>query len=321
MSSELNSYFERLRSSLQVGQQAEDDVIRELRSHAEDRLAELERSGLTRGEAARALLGRLERPRSLARQFREAHSRASWQDASAAAAAFLLASALYATHLWSHPGAVIAVASVIVGVTLYGLWQGRPAWFYPWAGLALTLLSFCGFFAFTVLKGGIPPLSEGKFDAVTVLGVAGAALYVPLAVAILASCILVASRRDWLDASLMLSPSAPVVVWLAVVHQHGGVLEARASVAGADTALAAAFIAMAGAAAVFVRVRTRSAKLTTMIVTAALLLITASYIYDPQLSLATLTARSFLLCGFLLSPAALDALVARPPWPAAASEE
>ncbi|OGO52050.1 MAG: hypothetical protein A2148_06895 [Chloroflexi bacterium RBG_16_68_14] len=204
------------------------------------------------------------------------------------------------------------MASAIVGVTLYGLWQGRPTWFYPWAGLALTLLSFFGYFAFVLLERAARLMAEGHFDTITWLGFAGAVLYFPLALAILASCIRVASRRDWLDASLMLSPSAPVVVWLAVLHQNGGIREAGLSLAGADTALAATFLAMAAAVAIFVRVRTRSLKLATMLATAALVLLAASSIYEPQLSLPALTGRALLLFGFLLSPAALEAAVARP---------
>lgn len=295
-------------------------MVRELCTHVEDRLAELQATGLGKEEALRVLLRRLDRPRVLARQFQQAYRQASWHDVFTAAAAFLLVSALYATHLWSQPPAVIGVAFVIVGVTLYGLWQGRPSWFYPWAGLALTLLSFCGYFAFVLLERAARLMAEGHFDMLPMLGFAGAALYFPLALAILASCILVASRRDWLDASLMLSPSAPVMVWLAVLHQNGGVQEVGASVAGADTALAATFLTMAAAVAVFVRVRTRTLKLATMFATAALALFAVSSIYDPQLSLPTLTGRALLLFGFLLSPAALEAVVTRPTGRIASSE-
>ena len=312
MSSEFDAYFQRLRSLLHLHPSAEEEVIRELRTHVEDRLADLERAGLSQQEARRLLFRRLDRPRALARQFQEAYLQASWHDACTAAAAFLLVGALYATHLWNQQVAVLGVASAIVAVTLYGLWQGRPTWFYPWAGLALTLLSFCGYLAFALLERSARLLADGGFDSVSMLGFAGAALYFPLALIILGSCILVASRRDWLEASLMLAPSAPVVVWLAVLHENGGLRETGSSMAGADSALAATFLAMAAAVAVFVRVRTRTVKLATMIATAALLIFTVSAIYDPQLSLAGLAARTVLLWGFLLSPAALQALGASP---------
>lgn len=311
MSSELRSYIERLRAHLHLSPSVEDEVVRELQTHLEDRLAELERAGLAREEAARSLLQRLDRPRALARQFQETHLQASWHDASAAAAAFLLVSALYATHLWSQPAAVLGVASLIVGVTLYGLWQGRPAWFYAWAGLALTLLSFCGYFAFVLLLRAARLMADGGFDRLSLLGLAGAVLYLPVALIILSSCIRAATRRDWLDASLMLAPTAPVVAWLAVLHQSGGVREAAASSAEADTALALIFLAMAVAVVAFVRVRTRAAKAATMIATAALVLLTVSSIYETQLSLPALTARALLLIGFLLSPAALETITLR----------
>lgn len=311
MTHDLSAYFETLRSHLQLTPVEEREVVNELRSHVEDRLADLRRSGLSEAEAERAVLRTLDRPRALARQFQQALRQATWHDAVVASTAFLLAGVLYAMHLWDQPLAVIAVAVAIVGATLYGLWLGRPAWFYPWAGLALTLLSFFAYLAYALLARSAGTLGDGP-DAVSLLGFGGALLYFPLALGILASCILAASRRDWLDASLMLSPTAPVVAWLAVVHQEGGLREASGFVAGADTALAATFLAMAGAAAVFVRARTRSAKLATILATGALALLALSAIYEADVSLTALTARAVLLFGFLFSPAVLEAVVTRP---------
>lgn len=311
MASELHTYFQHLRSSLNLSPRLADEVVREMETHAEDHLAELERQGLSREEATRTLLRGMARPRALAGEFRQAYVRPSWHDALSAAAAFLLVSALYATHLWSQPAAVLSVAAVIVGVTLYGLWQGRPTWFYPWAGLALTLLSFCGYFAFSLLESTAGPIGNGATSPVLVLGFAGAAVYFPIALVVLGSCILAASRRDWLDATLMLTPTAPVVVWLAVLHQNGGILDGAAAVAGADAALATTFFAMAVAVAVFVRVRTRTAKLGTLFATAALVLLAASTIYDAQPAPALVTGRAILLFAFLLSPAALESIVTR----------
>ena len=281
--------------------------MRELRTHVEDRVEELQNAGLSEDEALRVILRRLDRPRVLARRYQDAHLAGTWHDAAMAAAAFLLVGVLYATHLWSQPVAVTAVAALIVSVTLYGLWQGRPPWFYAWAGLALTLLSFGGYFAFVLLERA----SDGGFDYVALMGFAGAALYVPLALAILASCIRVASRRDWLDASLMLSPSVPVIVWLAALHAGGGSLEAGSAVAGADAALAATFLAMAGTVAAFVRVRARPLRVATLVATALVLLVLVSTMSGSNASLTALTGRALLVFGFLLSPAVLEALAAR----------
>ena len=316
----IHSYIDRLRTHLHLSPSEEEEVVRELRAHMEDRLAELERTGLGREEAERALLHRFDQPQMLARRFQEAHIQTSWHDASIAAAAFLLASALFATHLWSQPIAFLGVASIIVGVTLYGVWQGRPAWFYAWAGLALTLLSLCGYIAFVQMDRAVRLLLDGGFDALSMVGLAGAALYFPVALVLLASSIRSACRRDWLNASLMLSPSAPVVFWLASLHQSGGVLNAGSAVAGADNALAATFLAMALAAAIFIRARTRGAKVATLVATSVLMLLVFSSVYDLQPSLLDLTVRTLLLLGFIFSPAALDAVASRPTHSAASHE-
>lgn len=285
--------------------------MRELQTHVDDRLQELEDAGLSHDEAMRTLLQRFERPRALARKYQDAHSVSTWNDAAIAASAFLLAGVLYASHLWSNAAAVIAVAAVIVAVTLYGLWQGRPRWFYPWAGLALTLLSICGYFAFLLLDRAAGSLGEGGYEPFSLLGIAGALIYVPLAIAILASCVRVASGRDWLDASLMLSPSVPVIAWLTTLHQNGGALEARDAIAGADTALAVAFLAMALAAAVYVRAHARQVRMVTLLAMGFVLLLTISGMQDAGLSLTALMGRALLLFGFLLSPVALEAFALR----------
>jgi hypothetical protein len=77
---------------------------------------------------------------------------------------------------------------------------------------------------------------------------------------------------------------------------------------------------MAAAVVAFVRVRTRAAKVATMIATAALMLLTVSSVYETQLSLPALTARALLLIGFLLSPAALEAITLRSLGPTADEE-
>lgn len=310
--SDLQAYFEHLRAHLRLGPTVEEEVVRELQTHVEDRLAEMEREGIRRPEAERRLLRALDRPQVLARQFQAAYMPATWSDVLTAACAFLMVAALFATHLWNRPAVALAVAAIVVGTALYGLWQGRPAWHYPWAGLALTLLSFCGYFAFVLLDRSARLAAHSGFDNLSLLGFAGAALYFPIALVIFGSCILVTSRRDWLDASLMLSPTAPVVGWIIVLHESGGIRAPGAAVAVADTALAATFLAMAAAAAVFVKVRTRSLKLTTLIATGALILVMHSSIYEPQFSLAVLAGRALLLFAFLLSPALLEAFVIRP---------
>lgn len=313
MSSELHSYFQQVRSYLQLGAATDDEVVRELRTHVEERLRELRRAGASEDEAVRTLLHRLDSPRRLARQFQEAHLRATGHDALLAALPFLLVSALFATHLWRQPLVAFVLAGSIVGMTLNGLCQRRPPWFYAWAGLALTLIAFCGYFAFGMAERAVGLIDAGALDPLSALGLAGAAVYFPLALVVFISCILAACRRDWLDASLMLAPSAPVVVWLAVLHQaNAAVASTGTPLTGADSTMALTFLALAVAVAAFVRVPVRAVKLGMLVVGGALLLTAVSYAADPQLPLASLLARGLLLFAFLLGPAALEALV--PSW-------
>jgi len=304
----LQSYLAELRSHLDLAPEASADVVRELEAHVEDAILDLEAGGLPADAAADRAIDRLGRPRALARQYVQAYTTTSWHDAAMAAAAFLLVGALYATHLWPWPPAVAGVAVVVVAVTLVGLWQGRPTWFYAWAGLALTLLSFCGYFAFVLLDGSADAIGQAHFRPVQMLGFGGGVLYFPLALSILASCIRAASRRDWLDASLMLTPSVPVAVWLFVLHQNGGIRDGSVVVPEADSALAATFLSMAVAAAIFVRLRSRTMKLATMLAASVFVVIAVSSAYDPDLTFSSLTGRSVLLLALLFSPALVEKL-------------
>jgi len=215
--------------------------------------------------------------------------------------------ALFATHLWSQPFIAFVFAASIVAMTFNGLLQRRPPWFYAWAGLALTLLAFCGYFAFSMAERGLSFIGSGSLDVLSAFGLAGAAVYFPLGLFVLLSCILAANRRDWLDASLMLAPSAPVVVWLASLHQGatpGDV--ADPALTRFDAPLALVFLALAPAVAAFVRVPLRAAKLAIMVATASLLLVASSVGAAGETSLLGLLAQGGALFGLLLAPAAVE---------------
>jgi hypothetical protein len=299
--SPLQAYFQQVRTYLQLDPAVDDEVVRELRAHAEDRLEELRRTGASEDEALRAVIRDFESPRSLARRFQEAHARVTWHDAVLAGLPFLLISALFATHLWRQPVVAFIVGVSVVGVTLNGLRQRRPPWFYGWAGPALTLLIFFGYVAYSMAERAAGLIADGALDLSSAFGLAGAAVYFPLGALILASSLLTATRRDWLDASMMLAPSVPVVTWVVLLHQDVGV----GDVTRMDAAMALVFLAMAPAVAAFVRVPLRSLKL-------GLLLTTAAVLFGAVVSSAGLPAVAALALGialfaFLLTPLVLDA--------------
>ena len=239
------SYFDRLREHLRLDDSIEADIVRELQAHVEDRVELLVQGGASDRAARARVIGRMGRPQTMAHLMRRAHVVTPWPEVLAGSAPLLLMAALITGRLWQQPAFAVGASVLVVAVTLYGLLQGRPTWFYPWAGVALTMPLVAGYFAFEVLREQIPALAAGSSDATVVLGVAGAALYFPVGLIVVVTAVLVAARRDWLDASVLLSPLPGVFVWIVAVHHAGGIRHANASMAGTSQLLGVAYVCMA----------------------------------------------------------------------------
>lgn len=305
MSSEVASYFARLRAHLGLADGVESDLMRELSAHIEDRVAELQRRGVSEPEAHRIAISGFGRPQTFAHRLRQASLVTPWSEALLGAAAFALVALLVGPGLWRQPIAATAAGALIIAVAVYGLWLGRPAWFYPWAGVALTIPIGVGYIAFAILHRELPRLADGTITPFGLAGVAGAALYFPAGLAVGAGAVLVAVRRDWLDASVLLSPLPGMLVWVIGVHRSGGILSG--GIPPASPILGAVYLCMAVAAVMFLRAPVRTLKVTTLVTSAVVLLAGSTLLLTPDPGLMTIAARSALLLAFLLSPA----LVAR----------
>ena len=311
---QLGSYFDELRRSLSLEPAAADDVLRELQTHADDCLKDLRRKGQGDELLEKVLRRHLGRPRVLARLLQEAHTQATWREALLAALPFLLAAILFATHLWHNPAALAGFGAVVVAVTLGASWHGKPSWFYTWAGIAMAMLVVCGYLAFLVLRSHASDVVGGTKNPLILLGVSGAAVYYPLAVLVLCWCTVVVVRRDWVLASVMLSPLPAMTMWLAAVHHAGGILAPDWSqAAGYDASLGGACLGMALAGATIVRAQSRTARLVTLVSSVLVILAVTSGARGPGSLLAVTGGQGALVLGFLLIPAAIDGLMAANP--------
>ena len=308
MSSDTNGYFVRLRTHLRLDGRIEDDLVRELAAHVEDRTGALIAEGIAPERARRTAIEALGRPQTLAHLVHQAHFVTSWRETAFGASAFLLMAMLIGLGLWHQPIAATAGGSLIVAIAVYGLWLGRPAWFYPWAGIALAIPIVFGYVAFELLHRELARVADGTVSAAGLAGIAGAALYFPAGLVVVAAAVLVAVRRDWLDASVLLSPLPCALVWVIGIHRAGGIMsEGAAAASGASVIAAGLYLCMAAVMLMFLRASTRSVKVTTLVAGAVALLAGATFLIDPAGGLVTLTGRAALLVAFLLSPA----LVAR----------
>src|SRR6185295_17256045 len=192
MSSDVTTYFDRLR--LHLGDAYDADVLRELASHVEDRVDALVSRGMPPDRARRSAIDALGRPRTLAHLLRQARLITPWRDALAGASAFALLALIVGMELWSAPLVAIAASAVVIGIAVYGLWLGRPTWFYPWAGVALSLPLVVGYLAFSLLHREAGVMLDGGATPLALAGIAGALLYFPVGAFVVAAAVLVAVR-------------------------------------------------------------------------------------------------------------------------------
>ena len=307
MSSETTAYFERLRMHLRLGDPVESDLVRELATHVEDRVGQLVADGMPEARARETAMAGLGRPQTLAHLVRQAHLVTPWTEALAGAAAFLLVGLMIGTGLWQQPLAAAAAGTLVIAVTLYGLWLGRPAWFYPWAGIALTIPIIVGYIAFAVMHREVPLLLDGTAGPLGLAGFAGSLLYFAVGLVVVAAAMLVAVCRDWLDASVLISPLPCALVWVIAIHRAGGITSAGAALTDTGALLCAIYVCMAVAAVVFLRAPVRSLKVTTLVGAALVLFLGSTLLLDPSGGFVSFAGRAALLLAFLLSPA----LVAR----------
>jgi hypothetical protein len=303
MSSDVAGYLDRLRTHLRLGGSSDADVMRELAAHVEDRVDELVARGIPAVRAQRMAIDALGRPRTLAHLLQQAHLITPWRDALFGAGAFAFLAAVVGAQLWRVPALAVPSAAVVVAVTLYGLWLGRPAWFYPWAGVALSLPLVAGYIAFALLHRA----AGGAVTPLALAGIAGAALYFPVGLVVVAAAILVAVRRDWLDASVLLSPLPGVLVLIIAAHRAGGLAAGADPVPAASLMAFALYACMSLATLLFLRAPMRHLKVMLLVGGALVLLGGSTMIAWPDGGVVTLAGRAALLLAFLLSPA----LVAR----------
>jgi hypothetical protein len=249
MSTKFN-YTDRLKGYLRLDSTIEGDVVRELRSHLEDRRHELLESGLTKKAAAATAAKLLGSPRVVARQMYEVHSQGSWRQALFAALPHLLVGALFALHFWQNIFWLLGTLGTLIGAVLYGWCHGKPTWLFPWLGYCLTPVIAVG-----ILLIYLP--SGWTWFAITA--------YVPLALLVIFSATKKTIKKDWLFASLMLLPIPIVLGWiLALEIEDKFVLLAQLNELAPLIALSFAVLALTVAA--FIRIRQRWAKIGSLLI-------------------------------------------------------
>ncbi len=290
MATELDRYLKDIRENLRIDPTAEEEVLTELETHAEDRLREMKEAGLSDEEAAKECVGVLGSARIVARQIYEVHSQGTWRQALLASLPHLLFAALFALKWWGI-GWLPALIGLVIATAIYGWCRGKPGWLFPWLGYAL-----------------LPVVAAGLLLLYLPTGWAWATLlaYVPLVVWLLCYITIKSIKRDWLYSALMLLPVPSFVGWFLAAQQENkftGLNLGRLN----DFApwIVMSFLVLAISVVVFIRLRQRRLKVVALGISGVSTLATVAFA-GSRVGFPVFLALILLLLVFLLVPAFLD---------------
>ncbi len=141
MNKTLDSYLHNIKSRLRLDPSVERGFLREILTHLQDKTAELRQSGSSQDEATTKATLSMGSPEVMAEEMYQAHSRGSWTEAVVAGVPHLLFALFFALHLWQNPlWWLPLMTAILLIVTIYGWWHGRPVWLFPWLGYSLVPL-------------------------------------------------------------------------------------------------------------------------------------------------------------------------------------
>ena len=292
MTTTLSHYLDDIRDNLRLDLSDEKEVINELETHIEDRLQEMRQAGLSEEEAANTCVKLLGSAKSVAHQIYEAHSQGSWRQALFASMPHLLFALLFALNWWQGIGWLSIMLVLVIGTAIYGWWHGKPAWLFPWLGYSLLPVVAAGLLLLYLPRGW-------SWLAIV--------FYIPLALWLVYSIVVLTIKRDWLYSSLMLFPIPIIIGWFLAVELDGRFPEfSMQRLHDFAPWIGLSFLALAAAVATFVRLRQRWLKIAILVVSGLLTLTMVAYYADGRLSMTAFSILILAMLGLFLSPALIE---------------
>jgi hypothetical protein len=290
-----SNYIDSLKDHLRLDTTTENNVVREIHTHIEDKKRELIESGLSERQATAAATRLMGSPEIVARQIYEVYSQGSWLQAIFAALPHLLIAAFFALHWWQNTLWLLGILIAVVGTVFYGWFHGKPAWLFPWLGYCLLPVIAVGILLI-YLPGGWAWLA--------------ASAYVPLALIIVFSVTKKITRKDWVFASLMLLPIPIMLGWilvlwfLALEHENGFLSYEQLYEFAPLIALSFAVLALTVAA--FIRVRQRWLKVGVLLTLEIFVLVIMALTGKSSINMGGWLSLVLLAVILVLGPALLE---------------
>jgi hypothetical protein len=287
----LGEYLNNIKYHLRLGYPAEKEIIRELRSHIDDKLEELHDKGLSEEEAINTCLKLMGSAKLVAHQLYEAHSQGTWKQTLLAATPHLSFALLFGLSWWPGMPWLLVVLTLVFGAAIYGWWQRRPTWFFPWLGYAFLPVLLAGLALFYLPKG---------WSWIAVI------IYIPLAAFVIYQITVQTIRRDWIYSSLMLLPIPIIIAWFITVGSSSPEGLSMDYVKYFGPWIGLSFVILAVSVGLFIRLRQRRLKIAQLLVSGILTLSLVAYYAQGRLGLPAFLILASIILGLFVTPAALE---------------
>lgn len=305
---EVRDYLENVRSHLHLDPVTEKRVISEFYSYFQERIDELNQSGLSERDATEAAIESFGRARVVARLMYEAHSKGSWVEAAITSTPHLIMAALFILHLWRHPILAPIAFISIVCVTLFGWWHGKPNWLYSWVGYSFLPLVIGGYASYPALERMASFLFSGRESLPGIWLLLFIFALLAFSVWIIIRTTVRVTRRDWILASLMLVPLPIFSSLLFSVEQLGGLFQSNGALLHQwDAPTAYSLLLLAVTSATFIRLRQRVLKFAALVALGSIALTMIGYSLWGGFGFFGFLALSICMLIFLLIPALVEA--------------
>lgn len=292
MTEALSQYLECVRENLRLGLVSEREVISELQTHIEDNVEEMKEAGLSEEEAASICITLLGSAKTVARRMYEAHSQGTWRQALLASMPHLIFAILFALNWWQGVGWLIVILGLVLITTIYGWLHGRPMWLFPWLCYLMVPVVVAGLFLVYLPRGW-------SWLAIPVYAFPASWLVLSITVKTI--------KRDWLYGALMLLPIPVIIGWFLVVGKEGEFLKPDLEdLRHFAPWIGLSFLALAGTAIAFVRLRQRWLRVMLLIISGLLILVMVASYAEGRISLPALSMLILIMVGLLLSPALVE---------------
>lgn len=307
MATEPLSYLVDVGQHLRLDKRRQQEIVRELHTHIEDRTRELEERGFSEAQSLKQAVQELGSPHEIGRQLHSIHSTSSWKDVIMATLPHILLASFFSLHLWTHIFWVVVGLVTATLVAMWAWWAGRPKWTYSWLGYALAAptmawllaMASVGYGVFMFFSRGTPPLTLPIYI--------GIALYIPFSLWAVVRITRKVVRQDWLLASLTILPLPFLGSWLFFQRWRGGLLTsetAQTQRSDADTAIV--FLVLALTTALFMKIGQRPLRIALLVIAVPVLLALATLNFRTNTQALSIIIATFATAAFLISPALLE---------------